>query len=155
MIALFTQTINLRSKTRRRFDLSLEVERSSKDFKAFWRKWMDSMLWSLSAATIRTFRVLPPSVAISALRVLRCREFRISIRSGMRSERSSQHSEALNISLPSPPPPPLDSTVISSVSEGTVSSSVISEVCCFSSLTRCTTLARSEALSVWTIQVFL
>ncbi|KAF7826403.1 Transcription factor bHLH106 [Senna tora] len=76
---------------------------------------MDSMLWSLSTATMRTFRVLPPRVAISSLRVLRWRDFRISMRSGIRLERSSQHSNALNMSLPSLSLI-FDSTVISSVS---------------------------------------
>lgn len=105
------------------------------------------LLSSLSPATTRTFRVLPPTVQISAFTVFSRKDFRISISSGIRSDRSSQHNDALNISLPSPPPPEI--TVISSVSDGTVSSSVISDVCCFNSFTRSTTFARSEALSVW------
>ncbi|KAF7840961.1 TMV resistance protein N-like [Senna tora] len=88
-ISKHSQTINLRSNTRCRFDQSLEVERSSKDLSAFWRKWMDSMLWSLSTAMMRTFRVLPPNVAISSLRVLKWTDFRISMRSSIRLERSS------------------------------------------------------------------
>jgi hypothetical protein len=138
---------NFRSNTLRLFDLSLEFERSSKDFNAFCKKWTDSTLWSLSAAMIRTFLILPPSVTISAFNVFKCRDFSISIRSGMRSDRSSQHRDALNTNCPSLEYSP-ESTVTSSVSDGKDSSPGSSEVCCFSSLTLWTTFARSEALSV-------
>lgn len=149
--------MNFRSRTRRRLDLSLELlERSTRDFSEFCRNWIDSPLWSLSVATTRTLRVLPPSVAISALSVFRRRDLRISMSSGMRSERSSQHREALNMrrpSLSSQPPwsslsPLVDKTETSSVSDGNASESDSEDICCFNSLTRWTTLARREALSV-------
>jgi len=135
--------------TRRRLDAPLCCSRVCNEF---CRKWIDSTLRSLSVATTRTLRVLPPSVAISALSVVRWRDLRIWTRSGMRSERSSQHNEALNMSRPSPPlpSPPVDRTEISSFSEGNVSDWVISDICCFNSFNLSTTLAKSEALSVWT-----
>ena len=128
-------------------DVRLEFERSIRDFNAFWRKWTDSTLWWSLAAISRTLRIRPPTVTMSALRVLRCRELRISLRSGMRSERSSQHNDALNRSLPSSDFSP-ESTLISSVSEGKLSSSAISNVSFLSSFTRSTTFARRDALSV-------
>jgi len=141
--------MNFGPTRRRRLDVPLCC---SREFNELCRKWIDSTPWSLSVATTRTLRVLPPSVAISALSVLRCRDLRISTRSGMRSERSSQHNEALNMTRPSPPPssPLVDRTEISSVSEGNVSELVISDIRCFNSLNLSTTLAKSEALSVWT-----
>jgi len=142
--------MNFGPTTRRRCDVALCC---SREFNELCRKCIDSTLWSLSVATTRTLRVLPPSVAISALSVVRCRDLRIPTRSGMRSERSSQHNEAFNMSRPSPPlsSPPVDRTEISSLSEGNVSEYwVISDICCFSSFNLSTTLAKSEALSVWT-----
>nr|DAD24392.1 TPA_asm: hypothetical protein HUJ06_025856 [Nelumbo nucifera] len=55
---------------------------------------MDSSLLSPSSATTRTFRTLPPNVAISARMVFRRRDFSVSNRSGNKSDQSSQHKDA-------------------------------------------------------------
>uniref|UniRef100_A0A2P2QTX9 Uncharacterized protein n=1 Tax=Rhizophora mucronata TaxID=61149 RepID=A0A2P2QTX9_RHIMU len=100
---------------------------------------------------MRTFLILPPRVTISARSVFKWRDFNVSIRSGRRSDRSSQHKDALKINCPSLEHSP-ESTVISSASDGKESRPGICEVCCFSSLTLWTTFARSEALSVLELQ---
>lgn len=154
------QTIMMWSRARRRFNLSSPpppcpiitdlLDRSSKDLSAFCRKFTDWTPWcSLSAATTRTFLVRPPTVVISAKRVSIWRYLSVSMRSCKRSGLSSQQNDTLKIIRR---PSSLEqssklSTLISSVSDGNVSS-VISRVCCFNSLTRWTTLASSVALSV-------
>lgn len=103
---------------------------------------------SSSPATRKsTLRTRPPMVAISARSVLMRRDLSVSISSGRRSERSSQHKEALKMVRP-PGVGSQERTAMSSDSEGKWLSSGISDVCCFSSLTCCTTLANREALSV-------
>nr|GMD90604.1 hypothetical protein Iba_chr14dCG11270 [Ipomoea batatas] len=101
---------------------------------------------------MKTFLILPPRVTISALRGLSRRDLRVWIRSGIRSNRSSQQRDALITNLPSPEhSSSLDSrSVISSLSDGIpVSISMSSDASSFSSLTRSTTFASKEALSVW------
>lgn len=141
------EMIALRSKSRLRLDRSLELEPSTKLFKAFLKKPTDSSARSPSPATTRTFLILPPNVAISALTVFRLSDLSVSIKSDRRSDRSSQHSDAFIINSPSPENS-LVSTLTSSVSQGRISSSGISEVCRFNSFTRWITLASNEALSV-------
>lgn len=149
------------SSARRRFNLSSPppppcptitdlLDRSSKDLSAFCRKFTDWTPWcSLSAATTRTFLVRPPTVVMSAKRVSIWRDLSVSMRSFKSSGRSSQQNDTLKIIRRSSPleQSSMLSTLISSVSDGIVSS-VISRVCCFSSLTRWTTFASSVDLSV-------
>ena len=113
------------------------------------------LLWSVdgsssSPVTNSTFLTRPPRVVISALRVLKRKDFSVLMRSGRRSERSSQQREAFITNLA-----PLiiisseaSSTVSSSMSVGIGLVSAINDVCRFSSFTCCITSASSEALSV-------
>lgn len=106
---------------------------------------------SSSPVTNKTFLTRPPRVVISALRVLKRKDLSVLMRSGRRSERSSQQREAFMTNLA-----PLivvisseaSSTVSSSTSVGIGLVSAINEVCRFSSFTCCITSASSEALSV-------
>lgn len=131
----------------------LEEEESSEavlSMTAFKASWMESMecwppLESSSPVMRRTFFMRPPSVVISALSVLRWRAFNVLMRSGRRSDRSSQQREALIINLPSSS---VASMVSSSASVGRGLSSPISEVWRFSSLTCWITSANKDALSV-------
>nr|GMD15269.1 hypothetical protein Iba_chr07bCG14430 [Ipomoea batatas] len=66
-----------------------------------------------------TFLMRPPRVVISARSAFSRRPFRVLMRSGKRSDRSSQHSVALINSLLLPTSPETLSTVSSSVSVGT------------------------------------
>nr|GMD80429.1 hypothetical protein Iba_chr13eCG1780 [Ipomoea batatas] len=71
----------------------------------------------------RTFLTRPPTVVISALRVLSLRAFSALIRSGNRSDLSSQHNEALIITFPS------SSAALSTVNSSTsVGIWVVSEI---------------------------
>jgi hypothetical protein len=122
-----------------------------------WSCCSSSPLWvaghpaSLSSpVTNSTFLTRPPRVVISALSARRRSALSARMRSGRRSARSSQQSEARTKRRPSSS---LDtSTVSSSDSVGSRhASSVISDVCRFSSLTCWITSASSDALSVYTI----
>nr|GMD19714.1 hypothetical protein Iba_chr07eCG10920 [Ipomoea batatas] len=75
--------------------------------------------YSPSRVMNRTFLMRPPRVVISALNAFSRRPFRVLMRSGKRSDRSSQHSVALINNLLLPTSPETLSTVSSSVSVGT------------------------------------
>lgn len=105
------------------------------------------LLESSSPVINNTFFTRPPSVVISAFNVLKRNALSVLMRSGNRSDRSSQHSEALITNLPSSSD--ASSTISSSISVGTGLVSAITEVCRFSSFTCCITSASNEALSVY------
>lgn len=102
---------------------------------------------SSSPVMNKTFLTRPPRVVISAFSVLKRNAFKVFIRSGKRSDLSSQQIEALITNLPSSSDV---STVSSSISVGTGLVSAIKEVWRFSSLTCWMTSASNEALSVYT-----
>lgn len=152
---LLCYPINLWSNILRLFDLSppRKLDRRINDFNWSLNNEADSAVWSLSPAKIMTFRIRPPSVTISARRGLKGNGFSISMSWGMRSTRSSQQTDAFTTDLP---PSSFSNTAISSASEGNASLHfMISDVCCFNSLTRSTTIASSEALSVCNYSTYL
>ena len=127
----------------------------------FRASWMELMLywccccsassWSLDESSSpvinNTFFTRPPSVVISAFRVLNRRDFRVLMICGRRSDLSSQQSEAFITNLPSSSDAST-STDSSSSSVGTGLTSAINVVWRFSSFTCWITSASKEALSV-------
>lgn len=94
-----------------------------------------------------TFLTRPPSVVISAFKVLKWRDFRVLMICGKRSDLSSQQNEALITDFPSSSDAST-STDSSSSSVGSRLTSAINVVCRFSSFTCWITSASNDALSV-------